>query len=149
MGASYLIIWANGSFSFSQNETNDDWWIAYRFTIPVLGESCHLYPRWDCPPDKTFEFNHGGGHIVRPKQSREIRGDERYGRFLTIHCGLEGLKIRRVLASQTRQMASGVRFDRRIELSDLNNLWSHALLASKFLYLTNQMQEEERPIIIP
>ena len=24
MGASYLIIWANGSFSFSQNETNAD-----------------------------------------------------------------------------------------------------------------------------
>ena len=30
MGASYLIIWANGSFSFSQNKTKPDWWIAYK-----------------------------------------------------------------------------------------------------------------------
>ena len=34
-----MIIWANGSFSFSQNETNADWWIAYRphFQLTNIG----------------------------------------------------------------------------------------------------------------
>ena len=36
MGASYLILWANGLFSFRQNEMNADWWIAYWIRFRVL-----------------------------------------------------------------------------------------------------------------
>ena len=52
MGASYLIIWTNGSLSFSKNKTKADWWIAYcrlkqifcvNITPPVfLGYTIHL-----------------------------------------------------------------------------------------------------------
>ena len=41
MGASYLIIWANGSFSFSKKETNADWWMSY-YTNPSV-------PYWKAP----------------------------------------------------------------------------------------------------
>ena len=88
MGPSYLIRWTNGNFSFSQNETNTDLWIAYwkhimKFTADTSsreGNTC-AYPNDTCFHPHMRPNKRHDSSIVAVRNCARLLHDARLSHF--------------------------------------------------------------------